>query len=280
MLEQNRIKIIIRMVALNMSDFYKITDIVLKMDYVPHWTNSRFICTKFVGNTDIEIIYLKKTASLYNLEKYCIPKNFCCCFRNEEDVFFTNDNWTLIGFLFIQNYERLVECLQKIFYTHAVHHHILQLHSSLISVNDRGLMFLGPSGIGKTTQAELWNKYRDALIINGDVVFVQETENAFLGWGTPWHGSSPYCENTSVPVHAMIVLKQAQENSIRELSGFEKVTAVSNSVFYPQWLENGMELCLETLDHLLSSVPVYELFCRPDEDAVRITEEAVFGGRL
>lgn len=176
-----------------------------------------------------------------------------------------------------QEYDKF---LLQIFYCHAVQKNMLQLHSSLISVNDRGLMFLGPSGIGKTTQAELWNKYRDALIINGDIVFIQETENAFLGWGTPWHGSSPYCENTSVPVHAMIVLKQALENSIRELSGFEKVTAVSNSVFYPQWLENGMELCLETLDHLLSSVPVYELSCRPDEDAVRITEEAVFGGRL
>ena len=139
-------------------------------------------------------------------------------------------------------------------------------------------MFLGPSGIGKTTQAELGNKYRDALIINGDIVFVQETEECFLGWGTPWHGSSPYCENTSVPVHAMIVLKQAPENSIRELTGFEKVSAVSGSVFYPQWLENGMELCLETLDHLLSALPVYELSCRPDEDAVALTEKTVFGG--
>lgn len=141
-------------------------------------------------------------------------------------------------------------------------------------------MFLGPSGIGKTTQAELWNQYRDALIINGDVVFVQETPEAFLGWGTPWHGSSPYCENTSVPVKALIVLKQAPENSIRELTGFEKVTAVSNNVFYPRWLEGGMELCLETLNHLLSAVPVYELSCRPDEEAVRLTEEAVFGGSV
>ena len=66
-------------------------------------------------------------------------------------------------------------------------------------------MFLGPSGIGKTTQAELWHTYRDAVIINGDIVFVQETEGNFLGWGTPWHGSSPYCENASVPVDALII---------------------------------------------------------------------------
>lgn len=139
---------------------------------------------------------------------------------------------------------------------------------------------MGRSGIGKTTQAELWQQYNDALIINGDMNFIQKENARFRAWGTPWHGSSPYCENTSVPVHAMIVLKQAPDNSIRELTGFEKVSAVSNNVFYPRWLENGMELCLETLDHLLRAVPVYELSCRPDEEAVRITEEAVFGGRF
>ena len=181
------------------------------------------------------------------------------------------------AYLLRQNQTKTDIFLCYLFNTHAIQHHMIQFHSSLIEHEDRGLMFLGPSGIGKTTQAELWNKYRNALIINGDIVFVQETEDGFLGWGTPWHGSSPYCENTSVPVKALVVLKQAPENSIRELTGFEKVTAVSNSVFYPRWLENGMELCLETLDHLLSALPVYELSCRPDEEAVQLTEEAVFG---
>ena len=172
--------------------------------------------------------------------------------------------------------ESVESLILQVFYTHAVQRRMLQLHSSLIDFQGQGLMFLGPSGIGKTTQAELWNRYRDARIINGDIVFVQEKEDCFLGWGTPWHGSSPYCENASVPVKALVVLKQAPENSIRELTGFEKVTAVSNSVFYPQWLENGMELCLETLDHLLTRLPVYELCCRPDEEAVKLTEETIF----
>ncbi|WP_207734879.1 hypothetical protein [Sellimonas intestinalis] len=155
---------------------------------------------------------------------------------------------------------------------------MIQFHSSLIDFDGHGLMFLGPSGIGKTTQAELWHTYRDAVIINGDIVFVQETEGNFLGWGTPWHGSSPYCENASVPVDALIILKQAPKNQIRKLEGFEKVSAVSGSIFYPRWLENGMELCLETLNHLLCALPVYELSCRPDEAAVELAEKTVFGG--
>lgn len=198
-------------------------------------------------------------------------------FANDTGIMVINKDWTVGDISTFQSKTNIDYFVLTVFYTHAVQNHIIQFHSSLISHQNSGVMFLGPSGIGKTTQAELWNQYRDALIINGDIVFVQETEKNFLGWGTPWHGSSSYCENTSVPLRAMVVLKQAKENSIRELTGFEKVSEVSNHVFYPQWLENGMELCLETLDHLLTAIPVYELSCRPDEDAVRLTEETIFG---
>ena len=223
----------------------------------------------------INVLLQERETSLCDLEFYRL-KNFEHLIIYKNALMFANKLWDNVIIVSDNTCEINNVLLSKIIYSVNVND-ILQVHSSLIEHKGRGLMFLGPSGIGKTTQAELWNKYRDALIINGDIVFVQEKEECFLGWGTPWHGSSPYCENTSVPVHAMIVLKQAPENSIRELTGFEKVTAVSNSVFYPQWLENGMELCLETLDHLLSSVPVYELSCRPDEESVRLTEEAVFG---
>lgn len=206
---------------------------------------------------------------LNNTNKYMMIFENTCAISNAE--------WNLCTIIYSHKKAGLEAILQEVFYTHAVQRHMIQFHSSLIDYQGYGLMFLGPSGIGKTTQAELWNQYRDALIINGDIVFVQETEESFLGWGTPWHGSSPYCENTNVPVEALIILKQAPENSIRKLEGFEKVTAVSNSVFYPRWVENGMELCLETLDHLLSKIPVYELSCRPDEEAVELTEKTIFG---
>ena len=258
-----------------MSELYRIADIVCKMMFHP-WKWRDFICHGEPEKIDIIINYPQNTTPFYKYEKYIVPRGINYCIRNETEVFLANEDWSLICMLFAQNPERISECLEQIFYTHAVQRRMLQLHSSLIDFQGQGLMFLGPSGIGKTTQAELWNRYRDARIINGDIVFVQEKEDCFLGWGTPWHGSSPYCENASVPVKALVVLKQAPENSIRELTGFEKVTAVSNSVFYPQWLENGMELCLETLDHLLTRLPVYELCCRPDEEAVKLTEETIF----
>ncbi len=226
--------------------------------------------------SDITIYIPQKSLDNYSIEEYEIPFSAVKCFRHEQDVMYTTSNWKYIQILPLYNQGSYNVFTNQIFYTHAVQRRMIQIHSSMIDYQGKGLLFLGPSGIGKTTMGELWNKYRNALIINGDMNFVQETEECFLGWGTPWHGSSPYCENANVPVCALIVLKQAQENSIRRLEGFEKVQLVSNNIIYPTWLENGMELCLETLDHLLSSLLVYELSCRPDEDAVRLTEKTIF----
>ena len=74
----------------------------------------------------------------------------------------------------------------------------------------------------------------------------------------------------------MIILKQSKQNAIRRLTGFEMVSSVMNSVFLPSWYPKGYKAACDTLDGLLQTVPVYELSCRPDEDAVRLTEETIF----
>lgn len=257
---------------------YKIANIVFAINFAINDAWCQF--STDAEQCDFEVVKENPFYSEYQIYGYKLfPWNCERVFLYDTYTIVVDKEWEKVSLISSTIREKVSSLLIMIFNTHAVQRHMIQIHSSMIEYSGNGLLFLGPSGIGKTTMAELWNKYRGALIINGDMNFVQETDECFLGWGTPWHGSSPYCENTSVPVKALIVLKQAPENSIRELKDFEKVQLVSNNIIYPTWLENGMELCLETLNHLLSAVPVYELSCRPDEEAVRLTEEAVFGGR-
>lgn len=152
----------------------------------------------------------------------------------------------------------------------------LMLHTSLVDYQGKGILFVGPSGIGKTTQAELWMKYRDAIIINGDMALVGEKDGSFTGYGCPWHGSSPYCENRQVPLAGIIVLEQAKENTLERLHGVTMIERMMRNIFLPHWYQKGAEAAMETVDHLLSTVPVYLLKCRPDEEAVAMVERALF----
>ena len=192
---------------------------------------------------------------------------------SDGSVLCVKDNWKEAQFLSMGSVSGREELLIQLFYAHAVQRRMIQVHSSLIRYRENGILFLGPSGIGKTTQAELWRDFCGAEIINGDLVYVQERADKFLGWGTPWHGSSVYCMNTSVPLCALVVLKQASQNCIRRLEGFEKVTAVSRNIFYPLWVTEGTQLCVAVLNQMLLKLPVYELSCRAEESAVRLLEK-------
>lgn len=227
-----------------------------------------------INDIDYEVQIIAKQSSI--LFKYNIDETERLLFRYKSEVMLVNNDWSNVWIMPPVRVSDIDTFLIQIFHTHAVRNHMIQVHSSLIEYKNSGIMFLGPSGIGKTTQAELWHQYLDALIINGDMVFMEDKGDEFIGWGTPWHGSSPYCENTSVPVKALIVLKQGQENRIRKLEGFEKVSEVSNNIIYPMWIEDGMDLCLKTLDHLLTHVPVYELVNKADEDSVLMVKQVVF----
>lgn len=227
-----------------------------------------FLCCK--GRYPDIVFRVAQMASLdYQVERFTVkPSKYIL--RYESDVLLANRDFSDCTLLPLRNLDNFTVFSNYLFYSNAVFSQMLQLHCATIEDQGRGILFLGPSGIGKTTQAERWAQYRGAAIINGDIGFVQRTPRGYIAWGSPWHGSSPYCLNTSVPVKALVVLKQAPENRLRELTGFEKVREVSSSVFYPTWLEDGMELCTDILNHLLTDLPVYRLDNRADEEAVRL----------
>ena len=62
------------------------------------------------------------------------------------------------------------------------------LHCSVLKVKSGVILFSGPSGIGKSTQAGLWTKYRKARVINGDRTLLKKENGRWmsLGWPIMW----------------------------------------------------------------------------------------------
>lgn len=152
----------------------------------------------------------------------------------------------------------------------------LLAHSSFVIYQGQGIIFTGYSGVGKTTQAELWAKHMAAEIVNGDKALLRETDGRFYAYGLPWKGSSEYCLNKKAELCGVVVLRQSEVNRITRLDK-EAAEYFMPHVFLPHWDKECLSSALDTFDKLIGNVPVYLLECRPDEEAVQITKNAVFG---
>jgi len=154
--------------------------------------------------------------------------------------------------------------------------HTVLLHGAAVDYQGESILFVGPSGIGKTTQAELWAKHLDGQIINGDKVLLRQFPDGVIrACGLPWKGSSPYCLNRNVPVKAVVALRQSGENRIRRLSQLECMEYFLPHIFLPHWDPACLEGALDTASDLIEQLPIYLLECRPDEAAVALTAKTI-----
>lgn len=210
--------------------------------------------------------------SCYGVQVLSSGKNKNYVLKSQQGILISDTEWNRAE-LYADKEEDASPLIMLFLYSHLIPKQTLLFHSSLVDLSGSGIMFLGPSGIGKTTQAELWNKYLGADILNGDMVFARKNEDGFYGYGSPWHGSSPYYKNAKVKLKALVVLEQAGENILKRLEGFDVLQGIMEQVFLPHWYPEAMDTCLNTLDLLLEEVPVYHLACRPDEDAVLLLKQ-------
>ncbi len=191
------------------------------------------------------------------------------------DVLLANSDWSEAASFCLPKYDKDYTLALAALCSRFSYFNTLLVHSSFIIYQGKGIVFTGRSGIGKTTQAELWNKYKGAEIVNGDKTFIREVDGRFFAYGLPWKGSSAYCLDKSAELVGIVVLDQSEKNRIRKIG--DPVERLLPHVFFPHWDNVCLEKTLDTFDLLTESVPVWLLECRPDEEAVKTVCDEIFG---
>lgn len=148
--------------------------------------------------------------------------------------------------------------------------HRLILHAACVDTPLGGLLFSGPSGVGKSTQVGLWQQYAGARLINGDRPVLQKTAAGWRAWGSPYAGSSHCFRNESCLVRAVILLRQAPRCSLRRLSGGEAFRGVFAGTTANSWDRDSVLLACQLAEALIGDLPVYQLSCTPDRAAVEL----------
>lgn len=151
------------------------------------------------------------------------------------------------------------------------------IHSSFISVNGKAILFSAPCGTGKSTQAALWEKHRNAEVINGDKAGIL-VENGVYACGVPFCGTSGICKNQILPLGAIVLLSQAPENSLKQLFGIESIQGVLQNIYLDLHAPNEQTAIVDLLIELLKTVPVYSFGCTADKNAVITLENELRNG--
>ena len=151
----------------------------------------------------------------------------------------------------------------------------MPLHAALVEKDGYGVVFLGPSGMGKSTQAKLWVEHQGADCIIGDRPGLRRIDGQWIGFGMPWDGKDGIRQQKSVPIRALISLEQAPENSIRRLSKQEAMIVLLNQVMMPMWDDAAMELLTPLMGQLATEIPFFHLKNLPNKEATVLTLAAI-----
>ena len=148
----------------------------------------------------------------------------------------------------------------------------LLFHAAVVSQEGKGYLFLGPSGTGKSTHAQLWLEHIEGTeLVNDDNPVVRDG----VVYGSPWSGKTPCYRNVSVPIGGIVMLSQAPYNKIRRLKGIEAYVAVVESIGSKVWDNRIAEGQHQTENTLVSTIPMWLLECLPDEEAARLCHDTI-----
>lgn len=148
------------------------------------------------------------------------------------------------------------------------------VHSSCVVANGRAMLFVGPSGTGKTTMARIWAR-TGATILNDENNIIRIDRARVLAGASPWHGMANTVSAGSFPLAGIFHLAKEPANRLAELSTEESVTRLFTTTVVPVFLPDGPSLVMDAWGEIPDRVPSYELGFVPDEQVVPFCLAAV-----
>jgi hypothetical protein len=151
-------------------------------------------------------------------------------------------------------------------------HNIGIIHCSFVEDDGQAILFVGDKQVGKSTQAALWKKYRNAETINGDRAAVYSENGIFYADGIPFCGTSKICVNKKLPIKALVCLSIGSCNEIKRLSSMEAFMKIVGKFTYNS-TKRSIELISSLAGNMAEKLPIYAYSCLKDESAVTFLKE-------
>ena len=149
----------------------------------------------------------------------------------------------------------------------------LEMHAAVVvRGEERGYLFLGHSGTGKSTHARMWlQAFPDAWLLNDDNPILRVMEDGEVRvYGSPWSGKTPCYNNAYARVGGIIKLSQAPHNQIRKLSLPEAYAYILSSASGLKIERQMTDNMYNTIRDIITQVGCYHMECLPNTEAAEV----------
>lgn len=198
-----------------------------------------------------------------------------------------NGDWTMRSF-------GLNDALMLIFAFAGSFHQTLLIHASCIMVSSQftvhslqstvhnspmpvAFPFTAKSGTGKSTHTSLWMKYIEGCeLMNDDnpVIRIDEQGTPYI-YGSPWSGKTPCYRNVKALLGAVTRIERAPENSIKREGPVQAFALMLPACSSMKWDSTIYDNLCESITKIIASIPIYTLYCLPDEEAARLCHKTL-----
>jgi hypothetical protein len=157
----------------------------------------------------------------------------------------------------------------------------VMIHACGVKETNKGILFVGSSGKGKSTIANLWmgknrvseSQGKGITILSDDRIIIRKIDGRFRAYGTPWHGDARVCSPESAPLERIFFLKHDKRTIIREIPPLETTSRLIICSFPTFWDKDGMEFTLRFCAELAQEIPSYELGFVLDKSVLDLVQD-------
>jgi hypothetical protein len=138
----------------------------------------------------------------------------------------------------------------------------INIHSSAVSINGNGVLFVGHSGAGKTTIIRKFMRYNlpDIDILCDDRNIIRELNGSYHVFGTWNHGYISKVSPFSAPLKAICFLEKSQRNQLINITDKREVrnallSHISKPFTTPQWWDQTLTI----INSVVDTISIYRL---------------------
>ncbi len=141
------------------------------------------------------------------------------------------------------------------------------VHSAGVVFEERGYIFAGRSGAGKSTISRQLLGKTGCMGLSDDRIIMRKIEDSFVIFGTPWPGDAGIAVNKSAPLSQIFFLVQSEENRIEQITEADAFRRFMPVLSIPWYDKEAIGRIFSFVEELVSRVPSYLLYFTSDIEA-------------